>query len=91
MNSHWQHVRYTNQRTLKNRKACNYILVDKKISYLLVSKQESRGDGIARVCHTKGRHMFFWKNVLGNVQILVCFFTIRSNRDGWFRQISFAK
>ena len=76
MNSHWLHVRDTNQGSLNNIKACNYVLVDKKISYLFVSKQEGRGKDMAHVSHKKGRYMFFWKNILGNVQFLlfVCVF-----------------
>jgi hypothetical protein len=52
MNYHWLHVRYTIQRTVTDIQACSYILVE-KISYMLLSKQENRGDGRARERYRK--------------------------------------
>jgi hypothetical protein len=32
--------------------------------------------------------VFFWKDVLGNVQVLVCSFIVTDTKDGSFRQVS---
>jgi len=72
-------VRYTNQRTLSNLQACSYILVDKKVSHLFVSKQEICRDGRARERYGV---------LLGNVQVLLCSFILTDTKDGWSRQVS---
>jgi len=38
-----------------------------------------------------GDMAFFWKDVLGNVQVLVCSFILTDTKDGRSRQVSVAK
>jgi hypothetical protein len=37
-----------------------------------------------------GDMAFFWKDVLGNVQVLLCSFSLTETEDGWSRPVSFA-
>lgn len=38
-----------------------------------------------------GDMVFFWKDVLGNVRVIVCSFTLTDTKDGSFRQVSVAE
>jgi hypothetical protein len=80
------YVRHTKQRILTNLQACSYILFDKRYHICLFRNRRVVG----KVEHVSDM-VFFWKDVLGNVQVLLCSFTLTDTKDGWSRQASFAK